>query len=64
MTPKGKTQVKNSDLDKQARVVKKQRIVSNINGGLGNVQFWLDELRKILEEETKENLQQRNEEKT
>jgi len=64
MIPAGKTQVRNSDLDKQARTVKKQRILGNIAGGIGNVQYWLDELKKILDEETKENTKARQEPKT
>lgn len=64
MTQIGQSQEKNSQaLNSQASVVKKKRILENIAGGIGNVQFWLDELRKILEEETKENTKARQEPK-
>lgn len=62
MTPKGKTQVTNSDLDKRARVLRKQLVLKNISGGIGNVQHWLEEMKKLLEEEMKENIKKEEKE--
>lgn len=42
--------------------MRKQLVLKNISGGIGNVQHWLEEMKKLLEEEMKENIKKEEKE--
>ena len=48
MTPKGKTQITNAELDRRALDVQILKLIEYIEGGLENVEAHKNELKKLL----------------